>query len=188
MEKENNPIYDHNTLEFVTVALEFCTFAELTNTKSKVDFLDKGLKLLPLLYLKASMLPDVKDEDADVEQSVTEEIYESVRERISSLLEDKDAFLDTFHPDMSYSDTPIASSISECLADVYQDIGNFISVFRQGYEEAMSASIAICKDSFKTFWGQQLLNAMKAMHAVRYNDDDLSETEINDDDEDADFI
>ena len=28
MEKENNPIYERNTLEFVTVALEFCTFVE----------------------------------------------------------------------------------------------------------------------------------------------------------------
>ena len=28
MEKENNPIYERNTLEFVTVALEFCTFGK----------------------------------------------------------------------------------------------------------------------------------------------------------------
>lgn len=26
--KDNNPIYSHNTLEFVTVALEYCSFVE----------------------------------------------------------------------------------------------------------------------------------------------------------------
>lgn len=34
MEKENNPIYERNTLEFVTVALEFCTFVETAGEKA----------------------------------------------------------------------------------------------------------------------------------------------------------
>lgn len=178
MEKENNPIYDRNTLEFVTVALEFCTFVEQTNQHTRFDFLDKAVKILPLLYLKATLLPAVEEEeDLDVELSVTEDMYENVRTKIASLLEDKDSFLETFHPDMKYSETPIAAFISENLADVYQDVGNFVSLFRQGYEEVMLASISICKTNFRNFWGQQLLNALKALHAVRYNDDEISETE-----------
>lgn len=64
MEKENNPIYERNTLEFVTVALEFCTFVEAAGQNGLFDFMDKAVKILPLLYLKATLLPEVEsDED-----------------------------------------------------------------------------------------------------------------------------
>ena len=110
MEKENNPIYERNTLEFVTVALEFCTFVENAGNTGLFDFLDKAVKILPLLYLKATLLPEAEeDEDAEPELTVTEDMYESVRNRIAGLLGEKDSYLETFHPDMQYSDTPIAA-------------------------------------------------------------------------------
>ena len=177
MEKENNPIYERNTLEFVTVALEFCTFVEKAGNTGLFDFLDKAVKILPLLYLKATLLPEAEeDEDAEPELTVTEDMYESVRNRIAGLLGEKDSYLETFHPDMQYSDTPIAAFISENLADVYQDTGNFISLFRQGNEEVMLEAIVLCRKNFREFWGQQLLNALKALHAVRYSEEELLET------------
>ena len=155
MEKENNPIYERNTLEFVTVALEFCTFVET-----------------------ATLLPEaeVDDEDDEPELTVTEDMYEAVRTRIAALLGEKDSYLETFHPDMQYSDTPIAAFVSENLADVYQDTGNFVSLFRQGNEEVMLQAIALCRANFQEFWGQQLLNALKALHAIRYSDEEIIET------------
>ena len=176
MEKENNPIYERNTLEFVTVALEFCTFVETAGERELFDFMDKAVKLLPLLYLKATLLPEVEPDDDEPELTVTEDMYESVRNRIAELLGEKDSYLETFHPDMQYSDTPIAAFISENLADVYQDVGNFVSLFRQGNEEVMLQSIALCRTNFQEFWGQQLLNALKALHAARYSDDEIIET------------
>jgi len=172
MEIEKNPIYDKNTLEFVTVALEFCTFVETTREKSLFDFVDKATKMLPLLYLKASLLPDIeREDDAEPEMTVTEDMYESIRNQIAVLLGEKDTYLETFHPDMQYSDTPIAAFISENLADIYQDVGNFVSLFRQGFEEVMEAAIVLCRANFQEYWGQQLLNALKALHAVRYSEE-----------------
>ena len=161
MEKEENPIYERNTLEFVTVALEYCTFVEAAGNTGLFDFVDKATKLLPLLYLKASLLPEVES-----------------RSRIAGLLGERDSYLETFHADMRYSDTPIAAFISENLADVYQDTGNFVSLFRQGNEEVMQEAIALCRTNFQEYWGQQLLNALKALHAVRYSgDEDLEKNE-----------
>lgn len=173
MEKENNPIYDRNTLEFVAVALEFCTFVENAGQRRTFEFVDKATKILPLLYLKAALLPEAEpEEENSPEQTVTEEMYESVRNRIAGLLGERDTYLDTFHPDMPYSDTPIASFISENLADVYQDTGNFVALFRQGNEEAMLEALALCRLNFREYWGQPLLNALKALHAVRYTDEE----------------
>lgn len=175
--KENNPIYGHDTIEFVTVALEFCSFVEKADEAGLPAFVDKAVKLLPLLYLKATLLPDVEpDEDAAAELTVTEDMYEAVRTRIAGLLGEKDSYLETFHPDMPFSDAPIAAFISESLADVYQDVGNFVSLFRQGYDAVMLQGVALCRANFREFWGQQLLNALKALHAIRYGDDEILET------------
>lgn len=182
MGKENSPIYARNTLEFVTVALEYCNFVESPSENNRFTFVDKATKLLPLLYLKASLLPEIDtDEEVEPELTVTEDMYESVRNRIASLLGEKDTFLDTFHPDMQYSDTPIAAFISESMADIYQDTGNFVSLFRQGNEKVMLEAIALCHSNFREYWGQQLLNALKALHAIRYDADDELETEEEED-------
>lgn len=180
MKKENNPVYDRNTLEFVTVALEYCTFAESANRSERIDFVDKATKILPLLYLKAALLPAVEpDELFEPELSVTEKMYESVRSGIAALLEDKDSYLDTFHQDMAYSETPIIAFISENLADVYQDVGNFVSLFRQDNEFVMREAIGLCYHNFCEYWGQPLLNALKALHHLRYADESLNEVKEN---------
>ena len=104
--KDNNPIYSHNTLEFVTVALEYCSFVEHAGEMEALEFVDKATKILPLLYLKASLLPVIEADDYyEPELSVTEDMYDSVRSRIAALLADKDTYLETFHADMAYSET-----------------------------------------------------------------------------------
>ena len=57
MEKENQVIFDKNVIEFVTVAAETCGFLERAESLEREEFVDTALKLLPLLYLKASLLP-----------------------------------------------------------------------------------------------------------------------------------
>ncbi|MDR3142577.1 MAG: DUF5063 domain-containing protein [Tannerellaceae bacterium] len=178
MDKIENPIYERDTLEFVTVALEYCSLAETAGRFTILEFVDKAAKMLPLLYLKAALLPEVlPDDDIELEYTITEDMYESVRNQISVLLGEHDTYLETFHPDMQYSDTPIAAFISENLADVYQDAGNFISLFRQGNEEIMQSAMAVCRINFREYWGQRLLNALKALHAIRYSEGEYLETD-----------
>ena len=173
MKKEENPIYARNTLEFVTVALEYCSFVEGASRNGAYDFVDKATKILPLLYLKAALLPEVGSDDIyEPEFHVTEDMYEAVRSGVAGLLEERDTYLDTFHQDMQYSDTPRAAFISENLADVYQDVGNFVALFRTGNEVVMRESVALCYQNFCDYWGQQLLNALKALHSLRYADEE----------------
>jgi hypothetical protein len=166
-------IYDKNTLEFVTVTLEFCTLMEAASQHTLYSFTDKAVKIIPLLYLKATLLPEVEEpeEENEPEHFITENTYEAIRYRIASLLGEYDSFLETFHPDIRYSDTPIASAISESLTDVYQDVGNFAALFRQENEEVMEQALYICRENFRIHWGQKLLNALKALHAVRFNEE-----------------
>lgn len=110
-EKESQVIFDRNVVEFVTVAAEFCKFLEQTETMKRSVFVDTSLKILPLLYLKASMLPKCETiGDEALETFVTEETYEILRMNLAGILAEKDDYLDVFVSDMKYSDQPITKT------------------------------------------------------------------------------
>lgn len=160
-------------MEFVTVAAEFCAFLEQAESRKRSDFVDTTLKILPLLYIKASMLPPCEMlGDSEPETFVTEDDYEVIRLTLANLMGEKDDYLEVFLQDMVYSDTPIKKNISEDLADIYQDVKNFVSVFKLGFDETMHDSLALCKENFALYWGQTLVNTMRALHDVRYNHSD----------------
>ena len=164
MKKESQVIFDRNVVEFVTVAAEFCKFLEQTETMKRSVFVDTSLKILPLLYLKASMLPKCETiGDEALETFVTEETYEILRMNLAGILAEKDDYLDVFVSDMKYSDQPITKNISEDLADIYQDIRDFIFVFQLGLNETMNDSLAACQEHFALYWGQKLVNTLRAL-------------------------
>ena len=174
MENKEQVIFSRNTVEFVTVAAEFCAYLERAESLHRKDFVDTILKILPLLYLKATLIPECEmiGED-DLEVFVTEDDYECVQYAIAQVLGPQDDYLEVFHPDMAYSDTPIKKSISEDLADIYQDLKDFIGVFQLGMNTTMNDSLYVCKEHFAEYWGQRLVNTMRALHCVKYNDNDL---------------
>lgn len=170
MSRESQVIFDRNVVEFVTVAAEFCAFLERAEGMKRADFVETTLKILPLLYIKASMLPEIEMLGEEVPEAyVTEEAYEILRINLSEVLAEKDDYLEVFLPDMAYSDTPIKKNISEDLADIYQDIRDFVFVFRLGFNMTMNDALYICKENFGELWGQKLVNTMRALHDVKYN-------------------
>mgnify|MGYP002508651933 FL=1 len=86
----------------------------------------------------------------------------------ASLLADKDDYLDVFVEDFKYSEQPILCTISENLADIYQVLRNLLEVFRSNYEDAMQVALYDTVEEFKLYWGQTLLNALKALHDARF--------------------
>ena len=181
MKKESQVIFDRNVVEFVTVAAEFCKFLEQAETMKR----DTSLKILPLLYLKAAMLPETEIIGDDAPESyVTEETYEVLRINLAGILAEKDDYLDVFIQDMVYSDQPIKKNISEDLADIYQAIKDFIFVFQLGLNETMNDSLAICQEQFKEYWGQTLVNTLRALHDVKYRQSEEDEPEEDDCDDD----
>ncbi len=169
MKKESQVIFDRNVVEFVTVAAEFCRYLEQAEGIRRADFVDTVLKLLPLLYLKAQMLPTCEQMgETAPENYVTEETYEIMRINLAGILTDRDDYLDVFVSDMKYSDQPVTRYISEDLADIYQDVKDFVFVFRLGLNETMHDALAICQENFRLYWGQKLVNTLRALHEVKY--------------------
>ena len=170
MSDKNTLVYAKNTVEFVTVGLQFCSFLEQVATFDKSDFTDKMVKILPLLYLKAVLLPEGELVFEEYPETfVTEYDYEFIRINIAEKMGENDAYLEVFSPDMPFSDTPVTAYVSENLSDIYQDIKNFISVYELGFEDTMNDALLVCKENFEEFWGQKAVNVLRALHAVKYS-------------------
>ena len=87
MDENKHNLYDKNILEFVTVAAQFCNMLENVTDFSRKDFLDKITKVLPLLYLKADLMPEYEGyEGISLEEFVDEDNYNIVRNNIALLL------------------------------------------------------------------------------------------------------
>ena len=66
----------------------------------------------------------------------------------------------------------IIKGMSVSAKDRYQDIKDFIFVFQLGLNETMNDSLAICQENFGTLWGQKLVNTLRALHDVKYNQEE----------------
>lgn len=169
MEDTSQVIFDKNVVEFVTVSAEYCAFIEQNEIADPQEYVTTLLKILPLVYLKALLLPHCERigfEDPEVH--VDEITYEMLQLNIAKILGPDDDYLEVFVPDMAYSDQLIKQWISEGLADIYQDLKNFIFVFQLGLNEIMNDALVICKENFEYYWGQKLVNTLRALHNLKY--------------------
>ena len=176
-DEPTQPIYAHDTMEFTTVAVQFCGYLESQEARDKREFIDTILKMLPLMYLKAQMLPRVESEgDFLPADQVTESDYEWVKNNVYSVMAADDEFLDIAPDDATRTDETQWRSVSELLADVYQPVRNFLAVYQNGVETCMFDALWALSDNFEQYWGQALVDAMRQLHKVRYsmsnNDDD----------------
>jgi hypothetical protein len=167
----NHIVYSKNVIEFVTVAAETCLFLEHTAELIRTDFIQKSVKILPLLYLKALLIeiPETVFDEVPV-HFVSEDDYLFVREQVEQILGADDSYLEVFHPDMAISDTPIAAFVSENLADIYQELKDFAANYQLADTDIMNDALVACLEAFGEHWGQKLLNALRALHALRFSD------------------
>ena len=162
-----NPIYARETLEFVAAAAEFCALLEQCGQRTEKELLDKLLKLLPLLYMKVQFLPDVETEGAFVpDGQVTEEDYDFVRLAVYGLLHEHDEYeMLVWDEDMQTEESRWCS-LSEGLADIYQELKDLAAAFQTGEEPIMNDAVVICRQAFLDSWGRKLLAVLRALHEI----------------------
>lgn len=174
-------VYSKQVVEFVTVAKEYCNFIESSAQFSRQEFVTIAARIVPLVYLKATTLPEVEFElEEAVEKTVDEMTYVQIREELNFKLGRFSDYLEVFTEDMKHSDTPVIAFISEDLTDVYQDLMDFISAYRLGVVEIMNDALAEVIQGFRSYWGQRLVNTLRALHSILYGEDPLDEEEGED--------
>ncbi len=80
-----------------------------------------------------------------------------------------DDYLEVFDERFNESETPVPSSLAENMADIYQDIKDFLLLYQTGTKEVMNDALWECRMNFENIWGQKLVNSMRAIHKFIYS-------------------
>lgn len=165
-----------------TVALctRYCVTLQNCLDSGKEELVENVCGMLPRIYaefldLEPETEPDAKEGNffesafggSEIREYADEEMYEEVRGQLARLLGEDDTYLETFEEDMKYSDTPIAATVSEGLADIFQPLYDFVAAVREGGAEMLEPAYEVCHDRFGEYWSQTLCNVMRPLNALR---------------------
>ena len=156
-----------NSIAFIGLCNEYCMSVENAREADRSDFINSMLRLLPRIYIAATDLKtDLTDEDEPyLDNTLDEDYYEAVRRNMESLFGEDDIYLEVFEEDMKYSDTPVAASIAEGLADIFQALFNFISTIRNATR--LSELPFSVRDDFRAYWSATLCNLLRALNHLK---------------------
>jgi hypothetical protein len=185
MDTNSDPVYSRSVVEFVAVSNEYCKYAERASEVKGDELLRILQRILPLMYLKASLLPQLNPffEDGN-EKFVTEADWNRIHDVLWHKLGTADEYLEVFDEKIKDTEGPVTSSISENLTDIYQDIKDFLLLYQTGTAEVMNDAIWECRLNFETLWGQKLLNCMRAIHRFIYSGEEIGEVKEDKEDDD----
>ncbi len=164
----DHPVYSKNVLEFITVANDFSlTFARIESVKKSwlTNYLQK---IIPLIYIKASLIPAIEASNPEAnEKYFKEEEWESVFNHLRKKFGEDNEFwyIDHFSSDIE----PVKSSLAECLADIYQDITDFLTLYQKNSLDAKENAVNEIRNSFETRLGFLLVNVQQALHYAIMN-------------------
>ncbi|MCX6326982.1 MAG: DUF5063 domain-containing protein [Bacteroidia bacterium] len=183
MDSSSDPVYSRNVIEFVAVANEFCKYTEHASELKGDELLKILQRILPLMYLKASLLPKMNPyfEDGN-EKFVTESDWIRINDTLKEKFGTANDYLEVFDEQINESEGPVLSGISENMADIYQDMKDFLLLYQTGTIEVMNDAVWECRMNFENFWGQKLVNSMRAIHKFIYSGEEIRKVE-NDVDE-----
>ena len=161
---------DSLSLTFIALAGDFCKTIQNTTSISRDEFIDTMLRLLPRLYVAMNSYSKNSEPEMDIIGNyVDEDHYNQARQAVATLMGEDDIFLETFMEDMKYSDTPIAASISESIADIYQDMLNFTMTVRDSEGALTSPALDDMHENFTLYWSKTLCNVLRPLNALKYN-------------------
>ena len=168
MQQPDNKL-SNNALSVMALASEYCRAMELAASTEPADFIKKMVRLLPRIYMAVTDLPETPFDLPDYGFGVAhleESYYNQVRQAVAQSLGEHDAYLETFHQDMQYSDTPIIATVSEGLADIFQVLYNFVEDVRSADFDIISEHLAELRSTFGEYWSQTLCNVLRPINEL----------------------
>lgn len=164
---DNEAVFSRKVLEMITVSNEFCLFMEENQKYGLTEVMHYLSRITPLLYLKGSLLPEVhvSDETAN-ERFVTEEQYETLFQEMKAKFGKKDRFRMAGQADELEL---VSCSLADQLADLYQDLKDFVLLYQKNTMAARENAVHSCKRHFEERWGMAAVRIMFALHQLLYS-------------------
>jgi uncharacterized protein YihD (DUF1040 family) len=126
-------------------------------------------KALPLLYVRGSVLPEVKPEDYESnEKYVTEEQWLNIFNTFRRKLGHKDEYW------FNENDNPLnelkKGSLADGFSDIYQDMKDFVLLYQKPLRDAKKVAVWEMRELFQAHWGFRIVNILKVLHYHLYSE------------------
>jgi hypothetical protein len=165
MTEENiNKLKSTQVLELIRVAHEFCVFTEDIENKEITDILSFYQKVLPLMYLKGSLLPEIEVSDSSFnERFVTEAIWGEIFMSLKTKFGDDEYFWIA-----DENNELLKVSVADYIADIYQDMKDFVVLFQKDRIAAKENAVFSIRKYQIVHWGPRLTTVLPTIHRLFY--------------------
>ena len=158
---DTSAVSSKQILDMFTVANEFCLFIEEIEKYEKEYIIEYLQRVLPLLYIKGTLLPETeKYENEFNERYVVEETWEYVFNSTKNMF-GKDNLYYFWNSELKEASE---STVSENIADMYQDLKDFIFLYSKPAFYAKANAIQLCNETFRDRWGAIIPILLKHFH------------------------
>jgi len=174
----HNYVYSSALVEFVKTANDYCAFLEELKGDEGRSFIVDSLTHLSKLY--AGFIDTGETEpvfESPGEPTVSEQEWSALFQRIAMILGPHNDVLRMADEGEFDRSELVNHTISEDLADIYQELRDFTSIYSRGIEELMNDAAWELKERFAEHWGAKLLRALQALHLLYVSGIDPSEKE-----------
>jgi hypothetical protein len=173
MENLHEYVYSDEVLDFVKKGNELTDILTPSDDFDQKDFVVALLRILPGMYSSIQNIPVTEPVfDGGNEKFVSEEEWSAIFQFVAGIMGSQNEYLD-IPSEEEYDRTEIISrSLSEDLADIYQDIRDFLELYRNGTEEIMNDAMWECRMNFESYWGEKVLRASLSLHRIMSRDDE----------------
>lgn len=173
--------------EFVKCGVNYCKLLEKADKLPLHELLDKICETLMAVYQITYAIPRFQTRyESETQKFLTEKQYNNIRLTLMNLFESKDEYTEILDPNKPASQNIFQASLSEDLTDIYQDLYDFVKWHSVGTFESVNDSLIECMNNFEKYWGVKLLNALRAIHVIRYlkKDGTIFRDPLSDDEDD----
>ena len=154
MRKQENTMSKDKVAEFYELAEEYCRF--IAENEITADLIPSLIKLLMTLYMSAMVLPEAEPETIESSLDNSEDVSIRFSDQIST------TYWEMFDP---YVDKePVCGDLADDLSDIASDLGNGMKEYEAG---RFGNAVFEWKIGFNAHWGQHIVDALRALHAVR---------------------
>ncbi len=156
--------HSKHVLEMLTIGIEYVRFMDEIGKYDKRTIMQYLQKILPLIYLKASLIPEITIEDNSAdERFVTEEEYETLLQIL------KEKFEAPCNEEHTCDCTDEGVKVAEALTDLYQDLKDTNLLFGTNKLAAQECAINNCRLWFIERWGLAVADLLGYFHTCLYH-------------------
>ncbi|OFX81543.1 MAG: hypothetical protein A2X12_06205 [Bacteroidetes bacterium GWE2_29_8] len=160
-----------NVIDFFALVSEFCIYTNEVGNYSLNHILNFYQRILPMIYIKATFLPELNQEDVFAQTFMSDENFEEIMNEIRKKTNDVDFY---YALENTLENEPgMVYSFAYDVALIYRYSKDFLNLFQQNLTTSKLSAIEYAKSTFISNWGKVLLRLQRNIH------DNLYRTNLN---------